>query len=125
MRKPAASSLPRGTAFAAVSERFLLLAPTEERMATTRKSGTGAKKSTGATRSRKTTGAKRSRKHGSGKRDTVNAPNATFYARRGPGGEFREMDEKGRSLAADRRKKAKARVGSGMGDRGDRQTKKR
>jgi len=55
----------------------------------------------------------------------VNAPNATFYARRGAGGEFSEMDEKGRSLAADRRKRAKATAVSGMGDRGDRRTKKR
>ncbi|HZI65296.1 MAG TPA: hypothetical protein VFF17_01915 [Thermoanaerobaculia bacterium] len=55
----------------------------------------------------------------------MNAPNATFYARRGAGGEFSEMDEKGRSLAADRRKRAKATAVSGMGDRGDRRTKKR
>jgi len=91
-------------------------------MATKRKPSTGATKSTGAARSRKAAGAERTPKRGSGKRDTVNAPNATFYARRGPGGEFREMDEKGRALAADRRKKAKAKVGSGMGDRGDRRT---
>jgi hypothetical protein len=94
-------------------------------MATKRKSSTGATKSTGAARLFKATGVKRNPKRGSGKRDTVNAPNATFYARRGPGGEFREMDEKGRALAAARRKKAKAKVDSGMGDRGDRRTTKK
>jgi hypothetical protein len=35
-------------------------------------------------------------------------------------GRFREMDEKGRSLAADRRRKAKTKARSGYGDRGDR-----
>jgi hypothetical protein len=85
-----------------------------------RKASTSKKAAT-----RKKTSTVRSTKRGTGKRDAVNAPNATFYARRGSGGEFREMDEKGRSLAADRRQRAKATVVSGMGDRGDRRTKKR
>lgn len=85
---------------------------------------TGATKSKGPTRSARKT-AIRPAKRASAKRDTVHAPNATFYARRGPGGEFREMDETGKSLAADRRRKAKAETVSGMGDRGDRRTKKR
>ena len=55
----------------------------------------------------------------------MKAKNATFYARRSAGGEFREMDEKGRSLSADRRQRAKSITVSGMGDRGDRRTKKR
>ncbi len=85
---------------------------------------TGATKSKGPTRSARKT-AIRPAKRASAKRDTVHAPKATFYARRGPGGEFREMDETGKSLAADRRQKAKAETVSGMGDRGDRRAKKR
>ena len=42
------------------------------------------------------------------------------YARRNPKGQFKEMDEVGRSLAADRRKKAKRVAKRGEGDRGDR-----
>jgi hypothetical protein len=42
------------------------------------------------------------------------------YARRNPKGEFKEMDDVGRSLAADRRTKAKTVTKSGQGDKGDR-----
>lgn len=91
-----------------------------------KKTGGSRKASTSKkTTTRKKTATSRSAKRGTGKRDTVNAPNATFYARRGGGGEFREMDEKGKSLAADRRQRAKATAVSGMGDRGDRRTRKR
>ena len=57
---------------------------------------------------------------GSGKRDTVKAKTATSYAKRTARGRFKEMDEKGRSQKADRRRKAKTKVKSGYGDRGDR-----
>ena len=67
------------------------------------------------TRSRKTTSP--SRKRGSG---AVKAKIATLYAKRTARGRFREMDEKGRSLKADRRVKAKTKTKSGYGDRGDR-----
>jgi hypothetical protein len=60
------------------------------------------------------------KKRSSGKRDTVKAKNATMYAKRTARGRFKEMDDKGRSLAADRRKKARTKVKSGYGDRGDR-----
>jgi len=60
------------------------------------------------------------RKRGSGKRDLVKTPTGTFFARRDGEGQFREMDEVGRSLAADRRRKAKTKVASGYCDRGDR-----
>lgn len=56
----------------------------------------------------------------SGRRDTVNAKQATMYAKRTARGRFKEIDEKGRSLAADRRTKAKTKTKSGYGDRGDR-----
>ena len=81
-----------------------------------------------ATRSRRMTTRKRTatkrrtagKKRGAGKRDTVKGKNATFYAKRTARGRFKEMDEKGRSLTADRRRKAKTKTKSGYGDRGDR-----
>ncbi len=42
------------------------------------------------------------------------------YARRNPEGQFKEMDDVGRSLTADRRTKAKAVSKPGQGDKGDR-----
>ena len=60
------------------------------------------------------------KKRPAGKRDTVRTKSATFYAKRTARGRFKEMDEKGRSLKADRRRKAKTKVKSGYGDRGDR-----
>jgi hypothetical protein len=54
------------------------------------------------------------------KRETVRTKSATWYAKRTARGRFKEMDEKGRSLKADRRRKAKTKVQSGYGDRGDR-----
>ena len=44
----------------------------------------------------------------------------TRFVRRRKDGAFRESDQLGPSLAADRRKKAKTKVKSGQGDRGDR-----
>lgn len=85
-----------------------------------------AQKKRSSTGRSKTKGASgRSSSRGSGKRDTVNAPKATMYAKRTSTGRFREMDDKGRSLAADRRQKAKTEVSSGYGDRGDRRTTKK
>src|SRR4029078_4326341 len=63
---------------------------------------------------------KMAKKKTSQKRDTVKARSATMYAKRDEQGEFRERDEQGRSLAADRRQRAKRRVASGYGDQGDR-----
>jgi hypothetical protein len=47
------------------------------------------------------------------------------YVRRGPAGRFKESDDVGRSLAADRRTKAKAVAKRGEGDKGDRRTRSR
>ena len=44
----------------------------------------------------------------------------TRFVRRRPDGAFKESDQVGPSLAADRRQKAKTKVKSGQGDRGDR-----
>ena len=46
-------------------------------------------------------------------------PGDKRYVRRDEKGRFKESDDVGRSLAADRRKKAKTVVGKGQGDRGD------
>jgi hypothetical protein len=59
-------------------------------------------------------------KRGSGKRELLKSRNATFFARRTSRGRFKEMDERGRSLTADRRRKAETRTKSGYGDKGDR-----
>ena len=59
-------------------------------------------------------------KRGSQKRDLVKGRNATFFGKRTSKGRFKEMDERGRSLAADRRRKAMRMAKSGYGDRGDR-----
>jgi hypothetical protein len=59
-------------------------------------------------------------KRGSGKREALKGRSATFYAKRTSRGRFKEMDERGRALAADRRRKAKSRTKAGYGDRGDR-----
>jgi hypothetical protein len=42
------------------------------------------------------------------------------FVRRGPSGQFKEVDQVSRSLPADRRKKAKAKAKRGQGDKGDR-----
>ena len=60
------------------------------------------------------------RKRSTGKRETLKTRTATLYAKRTAKGRFKEMDEKGRSLKADRRTKAKTKSKSGYGDRGDR-----
>jgi hypothetical protein len=46
------------------------------------------------------------------------------YVRRSKGGQFKESDDVGRSLAADQRTKATSVVKKGEGDRGDRKRKK-
>jgi hypothetical protein len=55
-----------------------------------------------------------------GRRDLVKGKNATMFAKRSGTGRFKEIDEAGKSQKADRRTKAKRKVKSGYGDRGDR-----
>jgi hypothetical protein len=43
------------------------------------------------------------------------------FVRRDPEGRFKEVDDAGRSLSQDRRRKAKRSAKKGQGDRGDRQ----
>ena len=56
----------------------------------------------------------------SGKRELINTGTDKRYVRRDKAGQFKESDDQGKSLAADRRKKAKTVSKAGQGDRGDR-----
>jgi hypothetical protein len=52
-------------------------------------------------------------------RELINTGSDKRYVRRRTGGQFSESDDVGRSLAGDRRQKAR-KSGKGQGDRGDR-----
>jgi hypothetical protein len=62
-------------------------------------------------------------KRGSGKRELLANAAGDFFARRSGDGRFSEMDERGRSLATDRRRKATTVSTPGRGDTGDRKRK--
>jgi hypothetical protein len=54
------------------------------------------------------------------KRELIDTGADKRFVRRGARGKFKESDDVGKSLTADRRKKAKTKVKSGQGDKGDR-----
>jgi len=54
-----------------------------------------------------------------GKRELINTGRDKRYVKRNEDGTFKESDDVGRSLAADRRRKAKMTVKAGYGDQGD------
>ena len=54
------------------------------------------------------------------KRELINTGTDKRYVRRNASGQFKESDDVGRSLSADRRRKAKTTSKSGYGDQGDR-----
>lgn len=58
-------------------------------------------------------------------RELIDTGKDKRYVRRNKKGEFKESDDVGRSLAADRRKKAKKVAKKGEGDRGDQKTRKK
>ena len=70
-------------------------------------------------RSRSSKGASRKGRTSS-KRELIKPKGDARYVRRDSQGQFKESDDMGRSLKADRRTKAKRKVSSGQGDRGDR-----
>ena len=72
----------------------------------------GARKKAGA---RKTSGRRKT-----ARRELIDTGTDKRYVRRGTGGRFKESDDVGRSLSADRRRKAKGSAKRGQGDRGDR-----
>jgi hypothetical protein len=56
----------------------------------------------------------------SNKRELIDTGTDKRYVRRDEKGRFKESDDVGRSLAADRRQRAKTVTKPGQGDRGDR-----
>jgi hypothetical protein len=56
------------------------------------------------------------------KRELINTGTDKRFVRRNAKGQFKESDDVGKSLAADRRVKAKTKSKSGQGDKGDRKT---
>ena len=67
------------------------------------------------------TAAKRQARRKAAKRDLISTGANKLYVRRNRRGtSFREVEEVGRSLAQDRRRKAKTVAKRGQGDRGDR-----
>jgi ferritin-like metal-binding protein YciE len=79
----------------------------------------GAARGKKARNSRKRTGAS-SNTRASGGRERIAPRGDTRFIRRDGRGRITESDDAGKSLRADRRKKAQSRVKSGHGDRGDR-----
>ena len=69
---------------------------------------------------RKTATKRPATKRAASKRELVNTGTDKRFVRRSTKGQFKESDDVGRSLTADRRKKAKTKIKSGQGDRGDR-----
>ena len=54
------------------------------------------------------------------KRELINTGTDKRFVRRTKSGKFSESDDVGKSLAADRRTKARTKAKSGQGDKGDR-----
>jgi hypothetical protein len=63
---------------------------------------------------------KTAKKKKAAKRELIDTGRDKRYVRRDDEGQFKESDDVGRSLAADRRKNAKRKSKSGQGDKGDR-----
>ena len=59
-------------------------------------------------------------KRSSSKRKLINTGTDKRFVRRGAKGRFKESDDVGKSLSADRRRKARTKAKAGQGDRGDR-----
>jgi hypothetical protein len=62
-------------------------------------------------------------KSGAAKRELIDTGNDKRYVRRDEKGRFDEVDDVGRSLAQDIKRKAKTKVPAGQGDRGDQKKK--
>jgi hypothetical protein len=69
---------------------------------------------------KKTAARKSTTRKRAAKRELISPRGDKRYVRRGPGGQFKESDDVGRSLASDRRRKSKTKAKRGQGDRGDR-----
>jgi len=69
---------------------------------------------------KKTAVKKASARKKAAKRELLDTGSDKRFVRRGAAGKFKESDDLSRSLAVDRRRKAKTKVKSGQGDKGDR-----
>ena len=72
-----------------------------------------------AKKTAKKSGKKTGRRKVSSRRELIDTGTDKRYVRRAKGGQFKESDDVGRSLSADRRRKAKTKAKRGQGDRGD------
>jgi hypothetical protein len=87
-----------------------------------------AKKATTAksTKRAKSVGVAKRGARGSQKRETLKRGDKNVaFAKRRTDGTFKEIDDSGRSLSADRTRKAKKAVKAGFGDQGDRRAAKK
>jgi hypothetical protein len=84
----------------------------------TRKKATTKKATQTPGKSAKAAGSKK--RGTSSRRELINTGTDKRYVRRRGDGTFKESDDVGRSLSADRRRKAKTKSKAGQGDRGDR-----
>lgn len=66
---------------------------------------------------------KNSKEKRSSDRELIDTGTDKRYVRRDAEGQFKESDDVGRSLAQDRRQRAKTTVPAGQGDRGDQKRK--
>ena len=69
---------------------------------------------------KKTPTTRGAKKRSTSKRELIDTGKNKMFAKRTASGRFKEMDDVGRSLTADRRKTAKKTMKSGFGDQGDR-----
>ena len=67
---------------------------------------------------------KKATKRKAAKRELIDTGKQKRYIRRDKAGQFKEVDDMGRSLSQDRRRKAKKVVKAGQGDKGDQKRKK-
>jgi hypothetical protein len=74
---------------------------------------------------KKSASAKASRGRTASRRELIDTGRDKRFVRRDSQGQFDEVDDVGRSLSQDRRRKAKAVVRTGQGDKGDRKTASR
>jgi hypothetical protein len=69
---------------------------------------------------KKTTARKTAGRRKASKRERIDTGSDKRFVRRGARGRFKESDDLGKSLSSDRGRKAKRKVKSGQGDKGDR-----
>ena len=69
---------------------------------------------------KKATAKKTASRKKAARRERIDTSADKRFVRRGARGKFKESDDVGKSLTADRRKRAKTKVKSGQGDKGDR-----